>query len=201
MGRSKAWLPFGPERLLQRVVRIVQSVAAPVVVVAGPAQPVPSLPEDVRLLRDQEEHLGPLAGLSIGLSALQEQVDAAFVSACDVPLLMPEFVRLLVDRLGDHEAAVVWDGRHDHSVAAVYRTRLADRASRLVAAGQLRLKTLLDQCNVRRVGLDEVKTVDPNLRSLQNINTREEYHEALRQAGLGPDCPSADDGSVDPGLW
>ncbi len=186
MGRPKAWLPFGPERLLQRVVRIVQSVVAPVVVVAGPEQPVPSLPEDIRLLRDQEEHLGPLAGLSIGLSALQDEVDAAFVSACDVPLLVPEFVRLLVDRLDDHDAVVVCDGRHDHSVVAVYRTRLADRASRLVAAGQLRLRTLLDQCNVRRVGLDEVKTVDPDLRSLQNINTMEEYRDALLRAGLGP---------------
>ena len=38
MGRPKAWLPFGPERLLQRVVRLVGTVAHPVVVVAAPSQ-------------------------------------------------------------------------------------------------------------------------------------------------------------------
>ena len=38
MGRPKAWLPFGDELMLQRVVRILGEVVNPIVVVAAPGQ-------------------------------------------------------------------------------------------------------------------------------------------------------------------
>src|SRR5262245_66061476 len=86
MGRPKAWLPFGDEVMLQRVVRIVREVVEPVVVVAAPGQDVP-LPPEVEIVRDEVEGRGPLAGLAAGLTALEGKVDAAYLSSCDVPFL------------------------------------------------------------------------------------------------------------------
>ena len=45
MGRPKAWLPFGGELMLPRIVRILREVVEPVVVVAASDQEVPPLPE------------------------------------------------------------------------------------------------------------------------------------------------------------
>ncbi|MFO0848134.1 MAG: nucleotidyltransferase family protein [Gemmataceae bacterium] len=99
MGRPKAWLPVGDEVMLQRVVRTLGEVVSPVVVVAGPGQDVPPLPSDVRIVRDEVEGRGPLAGLAGGLAALDGLADAAYLSACDVPLLVPGFVRRVVELL------------------------------------------------------------------------------------------------------
>ena len=52
MGQPKAWLPVRPERMLQRVVRLVSTVAGPIVVVAAPGQELPSLPAAVLVARD-----------------------------------------------------------------------------------------------------------------------------------------------------
>ena len=53
MGRSKALLPFGPETMLQRTVRIVRAaVAGPIVVVAAADQSLPPLPADVAVVVD-----------------------------------------------------------------------------------------------------------------------------------------------------
>ncbi|RME40999.1 MAG: molybdenum cofactor guanylyltransferase, partial [Planctomycetota bacterium] len=52
MGRDKAWLPFGPETLLQRMVRIVGEVASPLLVAARPDQELPHLPPEVRAVHD-----------------------------------------------------------------------------------------------------------------------------------------------------
>jgi len=41
MGVPKATLPFGPETMLQRVVRLLGTVVSPVVVVAAQGQPLP----------------------------------------------------------------------------------------------------------------------------------------------------------------
>ena len=54
MARDKAWLPFGDEVLLQRVVRIV-GLCVPlqnVAIVAGMEQELPALSEKVRIVRD-----------------------------------------------------------------------------------------------------------------------------------------------------
>ena len=42
MGLAKATLPFGPEAMLQRVVRLLGAVVRPIVVVAAPEQELPT---------------------------------------------------------------------------------------------------------------------------------------------------------------
>ncbi len=185
MGRPKLSLPFGPELLLPRVVRIVGSVVSPVVVVAGPEQEVPQLPSHVPIVRDAEAGLGPLAGLLAGLQRLQrEGTEAAFVSACDAPLLRPEFIRELLDRLGTGEIAIPFDGQWHSPLAAVYRTSLVPRMAELLDSGRRRLLDLLEGTDVRQIDVAELRGVDPRLDSLRNVNTPEDYAAALRSAGL-----------------
>src|SRR5262245_64205843 len=92
MGRPKAWLPFGPETMLGRVVRLLGEVVSPIVVVAAPGQDVPAVPADVLIVRDPERGRGPLEGLAAGLAALRERVDAAYASSWDVAFVPPAFV-------------------------------------------------------------------------------------------------------------
>ena len=69
-GDPKATLPFGPETMLQRVVRLLGTVVSPIVVVAAREQSLPELPDDVTVTRDEREQRGPLEGLRAGLKAL-----------------------------------------------------------------------------------------------------------------------------------
>src|SRR5215475_5887673 len=85
MGRPKAWLPFGGELMLPRVVRLLGEAVAPLVVVAAPGQDVPPLPTDVEIVRDPERGRGPLLGLAAGLAALRGRADVAYLSSCDAP--------------------------------------------------------------------------------------------------------------------
>ena len=62
---------------------------SPIVVVAAIGQELPDLPPDVIVTCDENEGRGPLEGLRAGLKALPEDVDAAYVTSCDVPLLVP----------------------------------------------------------------------------------------------------------------
>jgi molybdopterin-guanine dinucleotide biosynthesis protein A len=184
MGRPKALLPFGPELMLQRVVRILSEVVDPVVVVAGPEQDLPPLPDGVKIARDQQEYLGPLAGLGVGLRALSGVADAAYCSSCDVPLLRPEFVKDVATALDDYDAAVPRQEEFYHPLAGVYRVALAERVSELVQAGRLRPLYLFEECRSRAIEVEELRCVDPHLHSLRNLNTPEDYAAALRDAGL-----------------
>lgn len=184
MGRPKAWLPVGPEVLLQRVVRILREVVSPVVVVAAQDQTLPALPDDVRIARDEHEALGPLAGLAAGFAALRDDVEAAYASSCDVPLLRPEFVRAVIEALGDHDLAIPRDGQYHHPLAAVYRLRLEQKIRDLIAANQLRPFFLVQQTRAREIDVADLRRVDPELESLRNTNTPDEYADVLRLASL-----------------
>jgi molybdopterin-guanine dinucleotide biosynthesis protein A len=185
MGRPKAWLPFGGETLLQRVVRRLGEAVDPVVVVAAADQGLPPLPTTVSVVRDEEKGRGPLQGLAAGLEALAHDfpaaMSAAFVSSCDVPFLRPAFVRRLFALLGDHDICVPHFGDHHHPLAAVYRLSVLPAVKGLLDENRLRPYFLFEKCATRVVEAAELADIDPELDSLRNLNTPEEYEAAVRE--------------------
>ena len=183
MGTSKAWLPFGAETMLQRVVRLLGEVVSPIVVVAATDQDLPQLPSGVIVTRDENEGRGPLEGLRAGLKALPTIVDAAYVTSCDVPLLETGFVRQMIDLANDYDIAVMEIDGFTHPLSAVYRRATLPSVEDLLANNRLRPVFLFDAAKTRRVKPEEM-TSDPGLRTLRNLNTREDYERALVDAGL-----------------
>jgi molybdenum cofactor guanylyltransferase len=186
MGRPKAWLPFGDELMLPRVVRILGTAVQPLVVVAAPQQEVPPPPSSVTVVRDLQPGRGPLEGLLAGLTAVANTNEAAFLSSCDVPFLKPAFVTRMIELLDDHMIAVPRAGGMFHPLAAVYRCEVCNAVRRLLAAGKLRQVFLFDEVPTRIVEADELADVDPGLQSLRNVNSPEDYEAALRDAGFTP---------------
>lgn len=186
MGQPKAWLPFGRECMLQRVVRLLGEAVGPIVVVAAQDQLLPPLPPEVLVARDRQAQRGPLEGIAVGLHSLAGRVEAAYVSACDVPLLVPAFVRRIAELAGDWPVAVPRVGDYDEPLAAVYRVEVLPKIEALLAAGRLRPAFLFQTVPTLRIPADLLRHVDPELFSLLNTNQPGQYAEALRRAGFSP---------------
>jgi molybdopterin-guanine dinucleotide biosynthesis protein A len=184
MGCSKPLLPFGPEVMLQRVVRLLGEAVRPVVVVAAPGQDLPGLPSHVHIVRDRAEGCGPLEGLYCGLRFCGRVVEAAFVSGCDTPLLKPAFVCRMIEQLGDFDVAVPREDRYPHPLAGVYRTRLAATIRNLLDHQEFRLQELFQDVPTHFVDVESLRAVDSDLDSLLNTNCPEDYARALSRAGL-----------------
>ena len=183
MGTSKALLPFGPETMLQRVVRILSAVVSPIVVVAAANQELPPLPSGVIVTHDEREARGPLEGLRAGLAALPAEVDAAYVTSCDVPLLVPGFVTEMLGLAGGHDVAVMEIDGFPHPLSAVYRRAALPHIEDLLAHDRLRPVFLYERVKTRRVKPEEI-TADPDLQTLRNLNTPDDYRQALADARL-----------------
>lgn len=207
MGSPKAWLDFGGETLLARVVRTVGRACAPVFVVAAPGQDVPPLPPGVVIARDPLEGRGPLQGIAAGLQALRESpagsqgVDAAFVTSTDAPFLEPALIaRLAALRGSDHDIAVPHTEGHFHPLTAIYACTCLPHIEALLAADRLRPFFLFER--VRTVIGDaatlladpDLAATDPALRSFENLNTPEDYARAVESIGVRVE-PGDGDGS------
>jgi molybdopterin-guanine dinucleotide biosynthesis protein A len=187
MGRTKPWLPFGPERLLSRVARLVATVADPIAVVAAPAQELPPLPSSAIVARDAITGRGPLQGLAAGLAALPDSVEFVYASATDVPFLEPAWVTALVAMVADRDLVIPHVTGYFQPLAALYRRRtVLPVVERLLAADQLRAVSLTELVRTRVVGEAELRAVDPALGTIRNLNAPADYHAALRAAGYDP---------------
>lgn len=175
MGRPKAWLPFGDEFLLQRVVRIVGEAVGKVIVVAAKDQSLPPLPDGVPRVDDTVEDCGPLGGLATGLAAAT--TDLVFLTACDAPFLSVEFITTLVAAMEDSPSDAVVPYTSDfHPLTGIYRISIRPVVERRLAAGQWRMKELIREVNHQKWFPPEFLR-----ESLRNINTPDDYVIALEE--------------------
>lgn len=184
MGQPKAWLPFGGEAMLQRVVRLVGSArgVGPIAVVAAPGQALPPLPDRVIVVRDPVTGRGPLQGLAAGLAALPAGVDLAYASATDVPFLQPAWVDCLADLIGDHDLAIPHAEGYHHPLAALYRrVTVLPAVESLLKQDRLRPFFLMEAVRTRVVEADELRAADPDLKTLRNLNSPDDYKAALSE--------------------
>ena len=157
MGRDKATLPFGPELMLQRVIRLLGEVVDQdhIVAVAAPDQPLPPLP-GVTVVRDRCQGRGPLEGISAGLDLISPEIAAVYVTSCDVPLLVPAFLsRGCLSCLKTMSSRFRVEAEQFHPLAAVYRPSILTVVRPLLLADKLRPRFLFDEVDTRSIPVDE----------------------------------------------
>ncbi|MDQ1599848.1 MAG: molybdenum cofactor guanylyltransferase [Actinomycetota bacterium] len=191
MGVPKAALEWHGSTLLRRTCGVLQRAGLqPVVVVRAPGQELPPLPADVEVVDDPREGLGPLQGMAIGLAALADRAEVAFVCSTDLPFLHAELVRRVLRPFshpvdGDALDVVLPVARgYPQPLSAAYRTSLAPVVAALVAADRLRPAFIFEDATVLRLDDDALladaalRTADPTLESLVNVNERADYDAA-----------------------
>ena len=177
MGEPKALLPFDGKPLIVHVVETLRTLCSEIVVVAAPGQDLPTMP--VTLVRDSVAYQGPVGGIYYGLTAATEEV--GFVTSCDSVFLNPGVIRHCVSVVADHDVAVPhWQGRFQ-PLHAAYRRSVLPHLEGQLERGELRPVYLFDRVRTRRIDESEIRDIDPEGWSFFNMNTREEYQEALRR--------------------
>lgn len=177
MGRPKALLPFDDEPLVSHVVTTLAALFADIVVVASPGQDLPAMP--VTLVRDDVAYQGPVGGICYGLRAARGEI--CFVTSCDSAFLNASLIAHLVSRLPEHDVVVpFWQGRLQ-PLHAVYRRSVLPLLEGQLARGELRPVYLFDKVRTLRIDEDEIRRFDPDGTSFFNMNTPEDYAEALKR--------------------
>ena len=179
MGTHKANLPMGTRTLLEHAEHAFLKIVDHVVVVMARGLPQPTLSERTTLLRDENEDLGPLEGLRVGLQYCQAKADVVYVGTCDAPLVIPEFYEVLFQHLQNGDAAVPRIDSQIYPLSAVYRPSILSTVEARVQQRQLRVKELLTHIDTQWVEHEALRQVDPNLQTIHNVNTPHEYQDLL----------------------
>lgn len=192
MGRDKALLTLPEGRTaLGAVLDAAAAVASPVLLAVDTAEHAALLrpaigDREVRLLLDDQPGSGPLAVLARAMTVSTAPLLLAL--AVDMPLLRPELLRLLADRLlaGIERgglAVVPRVGGVEQPLCAAYAATLAPRVEAALATGRRDLRAVFLGPGIRFLDDPDLRHADPDLRSFASANTPEEWAAILRASG------------------
>jgi molybdenum cofactor guanylyltransferase len=180
MGQNKALLSLGGATVIERVRDELKKVVQDIIIVT-------SSPEDYRFLgctlaADIYQDGGPLAGLHAGLK--NSQSDYNLVAACDMPFLSAGLGRILLNELGECQAAVPEISGQLHPLFGAYHKGLCRRAEEMLEAGDRKMRNLLTEDS--RI-LSEKELLEKGWAGAEaclfNMNHPSEYEQAKRMLG------------------
>ncbi|MBI5231267.1 MAG: formate dehydrogenase accessory sulfurtransferase FdhD [Coriobacteriales bacterium] len=179
MGVDKTLLDIDGRPLVLRVLDAVRDVCESAYVVTNRPEAVAEIgvPAGVDVLVDEVAYQGPLGGLVTAMkSATTEWVLAV---AADMPHLEPGVVRALWSVHEGVDVVVPMTDKGPEPLLALYRVEACLPAARKVlATGRRRLVAIFAQVRVAEVPADALRSVDPDLYSLVNVNTPADLAEA-----------------------
>ena len=181
-GVDKASLELDGKPLLDRILDVVTPLASEIVVVANDDRLVGD--QRFTVLHDPEPHAGVLPALLTALDAASSPL--LLLLACDMPFVDRNVVGLLLDLAATHDAVMPYVQSFPQAMHAVYRVAPCREAVRNLLAdetGGRRMISFLDDVNAIRVPEDEIRKIDPEIRSFFNVNTPYDLEAARHLIG------------------
>jgi molybdopterin-guanine dinucleotide biosynthesis protein A len=188
LGVEKWQLKFEGRPLICWTVEKLLTVADEVVLVARDDKQIERL-EMERLIpgaefcRDLIQGWGPVAGLAAGMRCAKGRL--AFATACDLPFLNLQVVESLFSFVEGYQAAVpVWETGMMEPLHAVYeRETMALACESALKQDMRRISAPLRDLQLNQVPVEILRSLDPDLLTFFNVNTREDLLEARRLWG------------------
>ena len=140
----------------------------------------------MEVLRDLYEGRGALGGIHAALAACE--APWAAVLSCDLPFVTGGLLARLSSfraPLTDAVAPTQEDGRPQPLCAFYARDPCLRMTEDLIRTGELRPRALLRQVRTRWVGFEELEDLEGAGLFFRNVNTPEDYRQALDEAKPG----------------
>jgi len=172
-GKEKYFFTYLGRTFIERLVDSLRQVVDEIILVARDPEQCKrfSSIEGIRCITDIRGGIGPIGGLHAG--SLAARGDLIFVSACDMPCIDPRVIAYLFDHI-DHYDAVIprWNPDMLEPLHAVYRRTALVKY--LESHDSLSLREMAMNLSARYIMVDELRRIDPELRTFTNINKLED---------------------------
>ena len=173
IGGDKPSVKIGGLPLLQRTLDALAPVVSRVVLTVAPGQRLPEVQTDLQIVvcEDLLPARGPLTGIFTGLNCAR--TTEVLVVPCDAPLIRPELLALLLKQTGASAVVPEAHGRLQPTFG-VWSQRAASAIVGALNSDDLSVRAILAEIDARIIHEEQLRTVDPDLRSFLNVNTRDD---------------------------
>ena len=172
-GSNKSFAVVGGTPMLERVSETMTSIFDRVILITDTPEPYSHL--GLPMFGDRIKGLGPIGGVYTALLSIQ--TDSAFITACDMPWLNRELIRHLIDVSSGFDVTVPMSKGRLEPLLAVYSRRCVPALKRCIDSGHRAVTRFYPCMNVNVVPESSLRRLDPDLKSLININRPQDLPE------------------------
>jgi len=170
-GKNKAFLEVGGESILDGLYATCKDLFSELVLVTN--SPREYLAWDLPIVTDLFPVRSSLTGIHAGLFHISTA--HAFVTACDMPFLKKDLIKVLLGEVEPRWDVVIPNTREGYEpLCAVYSKRCLRPIERQLEQGEAKIANFFSRVRVKEVAEDRLRAADPKLVSFFNINTPED---------------------------
>lgn len=170
MGMDKALVQVGGKRLIERVVETLRDLFPEVLIVADRVGRYQDL--GGKIVTDLLPGKAVLGGIYTGLKFASSP--KAFFAACDMPFLNPTLITSLTDQAEGAEVVIPEAQGELHTLHAIYAKACLPFIEEDLRANRLKVTGFFSHVRVTVVPEEVLRSFDPDLLSLLNVNTPED---------------------------
>ncbi len=145
----------------------------------------------IRIVSDIIRQRGPIGGIYTAL--FHASFDIAFIAACDMPFICPNFISYLTEYFSSScskeiKALIPYKGERLHPLHAIYKKTILKDIEDYVLNGGYSIKGFLSAIPHKKISIEKkIHTLEPFIReslkpelSLLNINTKKDLEKAVK---------------------
>lgn len=176
MGFNKAFIDIGGKPIIHRTVRLLKELFDEIIIVANNPAEYEEL--NVPVVADMIKGAGSLGGIYTGLFHSVSEYN--FVAACDMPFLDREAISRAIKLCEPWDATVPFIMGRYHPLHAIYSKKCIKHIEKMIKSQNLRITNLFQHVKTKRLEEKEWLSGEQILLSVDNINTKEDLHRAIK---------------------
>jgi len=174
MGADKAGVMLAGKSLLGHVLAQIEPLFSDILISVREQRSDMAYPQIV----DDVDERGPMVGIKAALE--QVKVDWVFVIACDMPLVSTGLIQHLAGLRSHHDAVVPFAFDMPQPLFGFYHKTCLPLLQARLKQGQRSMIRLLDDLDTCLLSEQQVKKIDPELKSLRSLDTMEDVKKVER---------------------
>jgi len=174
MGSDKASVVLSGKTLLGHVLEQLEPLFSDILISVREQRSDIAYPQII----DASEDRGPMVGIKAALEAVK--TEWVFVIACDMPLISARLIQYLSDLRSEHDAVVSHVFDRPQPLFGFYNKTCLPMMEAKMKQGQRSMIRLLDDLDTCQLSEQQVKTIDPEFRSLMSLDTLEDVKKVER---------------------
>jgi len=178
-GKNKALVRIGEKRILDRIYDVFTILFDKIILVTN--DPLQYMEWDFDIVTDIFPIRSSLTGIHTGLFYITTPY--AFFAACDIPFIKKELIEILLDGVEPSIDIVIPEtSKGVEPLCSVYSKRCLKPIEEQLEKQSLKIERMFQKVRVKKISEDILRTIDPDLVSLSNINTPDDLARAKQAA-------------------
>lgn len=178
-GKNKALVRIGGKRILDRIYEVFTILFDKIILVTN--DPLQYMEWDFDIVTDIFPIRSSLTGIHTGLFYITTPY--AFFVACDIPFIKKELIEILLDGVEPGIDIVIPESSKGvEPLCSVYSKRCFKPIEEQLEKKSLKIQRVFQKVRVKKISEDILRTIDPDLVSLSNINTPDDLTRAKQAA-------------------